>query len=172
MTKAHLPAADPADATDAPSWVERELAGCRFRDRRLGQRLRKLLTHMARAIGGSLPLACQDWANTKAAYRFLSNPKVNEYAILQGHFQATRTRFAAVDGPILVIQDTTELSYERAQPRRIGSTCRVNSGRDKEGRYRMHTVCGLLMHSCLAVTAEGLPLGLSAIKFWTRAQFK
>ncbi|WP_145963860.1 transposase, partial [Bradyrhizobium algeriense] len=138
--KARLPAAHPGEAADATSWIERELAGCRFRDRRLGQRLRKLLTHMARAIGGSLPLACQDWANTKAAYRFLSNPKVNEYAILQGHFQATRTRFAAVDGPILVIQDTTELSYERAQPRRIGSTCRVNSGRDKEGRYRMHTV--------------------------------
>jgi hypothetical protein len=172
MTKAHLPAAHPADATDVTSWVERELAGCRFRDRRLDQRLRKLLTRMAGAIGGSLPLACQDWASTKAAYRFLSNPKVSEHEILQGHFQATRSRFAAVDGPILVIQDTTELSYQRAQPRRIGSTCRVNSGRDKEGRYRMHTVCGLLMHSCLAVTAEGLPLGLSAIKFWTRAHFK
>jgi hypothetical protein len=172
MTKAPLPVPAPGEVTDAPSWVERELAGCSFRDNRLDQRLHKLLTHMASAIGGSLPLACQDWANTKAAYRFLSNPKVNEGAILQGHFQATRTRFAAVDGPILVIQDTTELSYQRAQPRRIGSTYRVNSGRDKEGRYRMHTVCGLLMHSCLAVTAQGLPLGLSAIKFWTRAQFK
>jgi hypothetical protein len=28
------------------------------------------------------------------------------------------------------------------------------------------------MHSSLAVTAEGLPLGLSAIKFWTRDEFK
>jgi hypothetical protein len=172
MTKAHLPVAHPADGTDATSWVERELAGCRFRDNRLGQRLRKLLTHMAGAIGGSLPLACQDWANTKAAYRFLSNPKVSEHEILHGHFQATRTRFAAVGGPILVIQDTTELSYERAQPGRIGATRRVNSGRDKAGRLRMHTVCGLLMHSCLAVTADGLPLGLSAIKFWTRPRFK
>ncbi|MGF9762762.1 IS4 family transposase, partial [Microvirga sp. 0TCS3.31] len=33
-------------------------------------------------------------------------------------------------------------------------------------------MCGLLMHSCLAVTAEGLPLGLSAIKVWTRPRFK
>lgn len=133
MPKAPLPVPAPGEVTDAPSWVERELAGCSFRDNRLDQRLHKLLTHMASAIGGSLPLACQDWANTKAAYRFLSNPKVNEGAILQGHFQATRTRFAAVDGPILVIQDTTELSYQRAQPRRIGSTYRVNSGRDKGG---------------------------------------
>ena len=36
----------------------------------------------------------------------------------------------------------------------------------------MHTVCGLLMHSSLAVTAEGLPLGLAAVKFWTRKKFK
>ena len=36
----------------------------------------------------------------------------------------------------------------------------------------MHTVCGLLMHASLAVTTEGMPLGLAAIKFWTRAKFK
>ncbi len=28
------------------------------------------------------------------------------------------------------------------------------------------------MHSSLAVTTEGLPLGLAAIKFWTRDKFK
>jgi hypothetical protein len=32
-----------------------------------------LLEHVCDAVGGSIPLACQDWANTKAAYRFLSN---------------------------------------------------------------------------------------------------
>jgi hypothetical protein len=28
------------------------------------------------------------------------------------------------------------------------------------------------MHSSLVVTAEGLPLGLAAVKFWTRSRFK
>ncbi|UGY11747.1 hypothetical protein HAP48_0001080 (plasmid) [Bradyrhizobium septentrionale] len=28
------------------------------------------------------------------------------------------------------------------------------------------------MHSSLAVTLEGLPLGLSAVKFWTRKKFR
>jgi hypothetical protein len=28
------------------------------------------------------------------------------------------------------------------------------------------------MHSSLAVTTEGLPLGLTAIKLWTRKKFK
>src|ERR687897_611076 len=97
------------DATIDP-WWEDELAGCVFVDERLGQRLRKLIERRAGTIGASLPLACQDWANTKAAYRFFSHDRVSEAQILAGHFQATHDRFAATDGPILVIQDTTEVS--------------------------------------------------------------
>ena len=154
------------------AWFDREIAGCSFADERLNKRLRNLLERMGDAIGASIPLACQDWANTKAAYRFFSNDRFNEAEILAGHFQSTQSRFAAADGPILVLQDTTEFSYQRERPERIGLTYRVNSGKDKAGRFRMHTVCGLLMHSSLAVTTEGLPLGLAAVKFWTRQKFK
>jgi hypothetical protein len=127
---------------------------------------------MSGAIGASLPLACQDWASTKAAYRFFSNGRVDEGPILSGHFQATRERFAATEGVILVVQDTTEFSYQRERPEAIGVTYSVNSGRDKAGRVRSHTVCGLLMHASLVVTTEGLPLGLSAVRFWSRQKFK
>ena len=153
-------------------WWEDELAGCVFTDARLGQRLRKLIEQMGSAIGASLPLACQDWANTKAAYRFFSNDRVSEAVILAGHFQSTRDRFAATDGPILVVQDTTEFTFQRKRAEAVGITCRVNSGRDKAGRFRMHTVCGLLMHASLVITTEGLPLGLSAVKFWSWQRFK
>ncbi|MGO8366648.1 IS4 family transposase, partial [Rhizobium johnstonii] len=37
---------------------------------------------------------------------------------------------------------------------------------------RHHTVCGILMHSSLALTLDGLPLGLAAVKFWSRDKFK
>jgi hypothetical protein len=156
----------------ADAWFDRELAGCRFADDRLNKRLRRLLERMEGAVGASIPLACQDWANTKAAYRFFSNDRVSEEEILAGHFQATQSRFAATSGPILVLQDTTEFTFQRERADAIGNTTRVNSGKDRAGRWRMHTVCGLLMHSSLAVTLDGLPLGLSAIKFWTRKKFK
>jgi hypothetical protein len=156
----------------AEPWFDRELAGCSFADERLNKRLRRLLERMEGAVGASIPLACQDWANTKAAYRFFSNDRVSEEEILAGHFQATRSRFAATSGPILVLQDTTEFTFQRERSDGIGITYRVNSGKDKAGRFRMHTVCGLLMHSSLAVTLDGLPLGLAAIKFWTRSKFK
>jgi hypothetical protein len=58
---------------DAASWVDQELAGSTFKDERLGRRLRKLLVQMAGAVGAPIPLACQDRANTKAAYHYLGS---------------------------------------------------------------------------------------------------
>ena len=100
--------------------LDKELAGCRFCDPRLGRRFQKLVGQLATRLGQTIPLACQDWTNTKAAYRFLSNGRVNELAILAGHFQATRERFGARDGPILVLHDTTEFSYTRESKEAIG----------------------------------------------------
>lgn len=156
--------------TDA--WFDDELAGCSLADERLNKRLRKLLAQIGSSMGQSIPLVCQDWANAKAAYRFFSNDRVSEADILAGHFQSTHDRTAATDGPVLVLHDTTEFSYRRDKPEAIGITKSINSGRDKAGRLRSHTVCGILMHSSLVVTTEGLPLGLAAVKFWTRKKFK
>ena len=157
---------------EADVQFDRELAGCNLADGRLNKRLHRLVAQIGSAMGQSIPLVCQDWANTKAAYRFFSNQRVNEADILAGHFQSTRERTVASDGPVLVLHDTTEFSYQRENSGAIGITKSINSGRDKAGRLRSHTVCGILMHSSLAVTTEGLPLGLTAVKFWTRKKFK
>ena len=55
------------------SRIDNEVAGCSFKDARLAKRFGKLLGMMSEGIGESIPYACQDWANTKAAYRFFSN---------------------------------------------------------------------------------------------------
>src|ERR1700720_1199979 len=141
------------------AWFDRELAGCSFVDERLNKRLRKLVAQIGSGVGQSIPLACQDWANTKAAYRFFSNERVSEREILRGHFQSTRDRTKAAAGPILVLHDTTEFSFQREKPKSIGLTHKT-------------TTCGILMHSSLAITTDGLPLGLTAVKFWTRKKFK
>lgn len=91
---------------------------------------------------------------------------------MAGHFQSAHDRIAITDGPILVLHDTTEFTDKREKSEAIGVTTRVNRGHDQAGRLRSHTVCGILMHSSLAITTEGLPLGLTAVKFWTRQKFK
>jgi Transposase DNA-binding len=163
-------ASEPVSAADR--WVDRETAGCEFRDARLGDRFRKLLAQIGSAMGQSIPLVCQDWANTKAAYRFFSNDRVSEADILAGHFQSTRDRVVATDALVLVLHDTTEFTYQRESSEAVGITKKINSGRDKKGRLRSHTVCGILMHSSVAVTTDGVPLGPTAAKFWTRKKFK
>ncbi len=153
-------------------WVDQELSGAVFADERLGKRLRSLLEQLAQSPGDSIPLVCQDWANTKAAYRFLDNDRVNEADILAGHFEATADRAASTDGPLLVLHDTTEFSYQRDDIEALGKT-RINiAGVYRDGTPRYYTACGILMHSSLVVTPEGLPLGLAAIKFWSRKKFK
>lgn len=160
------------NAPDNKIWLDHEISGCKFKDERLGKRFRTLIEQLWNGVGESIPFACQDWANTKAAYRFFANDRVNEKEILSGHFQSTRERFSKTSDTVLVLQDTTEFSYERDKPETIGATHIIPNGIDILGKLRRHTKCGILMHSSLAVTSDGLPLGLTAIKFWTRKQFK
>jgi hypothetical protein len=66
----------------------------------------------------------------------------------------------------LAIQDTTEFGY-LGEKRGIEYT-----GTTGFGASKMHFRRGILMHSCLLVSQEGLPLGLSSAKFWTRKESK
>jgi hypothetical protein len=148
------------------AWVDQELEGAYFQDVRLGKRLRRLLGLMANGLGQSIPLACQDWANTKAAYRFFSNPRITEEEILSGHFACTQARTAAIHEPLLVLHDTTEFSFQGAGEG-IGLLTALPFPSKRRVRIR-----GLLMHSSLALTTDGIPLGLLSAKFWTRKAFK
>ncbi|MBV9305024.1 MAG: hypothetical protein JOZ45_02730 [Acidobacteriaceae bacterium] len=49
-------------------WIETELATCPLPDQRLRQRLQQLLQQFSSGLGDSLPLACQDWANTNTVH--------------------------------------------------------------------------------------------------------
>jgi hypothetical protein len=143
-----------------------------FADARLRRRFGDLLGQLAAGIGKSIPQACRDWAGAKAAYRFLANSRVSEGDILGGHMAATSERFRASRGVVPLLQDTTEFTYQRASANAIGVTKSVNSGRDAKGRWRHHTLCGLLMHTSLAITEGGVPLGVTALKVWTRSKFR
>lgn len=157
---------------DDTSWLGQEIERSRFRDLRLRKRFGLLLERLWKGMGQTIPLACQDWANTKAAYRFMDNDRVNEQDILSGHFHSTAQRFSTTDGPILVLQDTTPFSYERERPELIGYASNTLTAAKRYGRDKESPQCGILMHSSLAVTTEGLPLGLASIKFWSRKEFK
>jgi hypothetical protein len=151
-----------------PHWVDQEVLASGFKDKRLGKRFKTVLKQLSEATAESIPWACQDWASTKAAYRFFDNDRVSEQEILAGHFRATRERFAGTTAKVLVLHDTTELSYRREN---IGLLHKPKHGPDDRWR-KENPLCGISMHSGLVVTQAGLPLGLAAVKFWTRQEFK
>jgi hypothetical protein len=161
-----------ANTSPAKAWIEQEVGGYHFKDARLAKRFNKLPGMMSEGIGESVPYACQDGANTRAACRFFSNAQVSEAQIMAGHFQATQGRLAQTNQRILMLHDTCEFSFQRDQDSQIGLLGRPACGKGRDGRIKHITVRGILMHSSLAITLDGLPLGLTAIKFWTRKQFK
>lgn len=155
------------EPTQADVLIQGELDAAVFPDKRLGKRLGLIVNQFVDGTAQSVPLACQDWANTKAAYRFFANDRVTEEDILAGHFRSTRERFGGVGGTMLVLHDTTQLSYRREN---IGL---LHRGRkDRAHPLGNRPLCGLSIHSSLVLTAAGLPLGLAAVKFWTRQAFK
>ena len=139
-----------------------------FSDQRLGKGFQKVISQLAEGSAESLPLSCQDWANTKAAYRFFANDRVTEADILAGHFRCTNERFSNVSGTMLILHDTTQLSYRREN---VGLLHRPKHGPSDRWK-KEHPVCGISLHSSLVLTPAGLPLGLAAVKFWTRTEFK
>ncbi len=116
-------------------WLDHDIASCNFKDKRLKERFRKILEQIWNGIGKTIPFPCQDWANTKAAYRFLSNERASEKEILDGHFIATKERVTAQkEGMMLVLQDTTEFSYNSSHPDKIGWTSNLQIGKSMVGK--------------------------------------
>jgi hypothetical protein len=62
-------------------WLGKELSAVKFPDARLDKRLRSLMEKMSKGVGRSIPWACQDWAATKAAYRFFSNGRLSHHGV-------------------------------------------------------------------------------------------
>ena len=92
------------------SWAEEEFEKVDLGDKRLNQRLVKLCDSFSEAPESPINQACQDWSETKAAYRFFRNEPVDAGQIMAAHRDKTAIR-AANHKTILAIQDTSYLIY-------------------------------------------------------------
>ena len=70
-----------AAARDADSLIQKELECGAFPDERLGKRFSVMLQQLSDDTAESSPLACQDWANTKAAYRFSGKRPAEDHLV-------------------------------------------------------------------------------------------
>ena len=130
-------------------WAKHEFQHALLPNQHLVKRLILLTTDFALQPTASIPQACGSWSQAKAAYRFFDNDAIDPDDILASHVQATIHR-AAAHPVVLCAQDTTTLNYStHPQTRGLGP---IGGNRDK--------TIGLLLHSTLALTPSGQPLGL------------
>ena len=139
-----------------PSWAVQELHTADLGDRRLNRRLAHVVGHLAAQPNVSVPQAAGSWAATKATYRLWASDRITPEAIRQPHITSTFERVHA-QPTILAIQDTTTLDFTHHPATRgigpIGGTS-----------YQQ----GFKAPSVLAVTPDGLPLGLLHQQVWVR----
>lgn len=63
-------------------WVTEELSSLTLCDKRLNSRAHKVLSQLSHNPTGSIPVACSGARESKAAYRFFDNERVNKEAYM------------------------------------------------------------------------------------------
>lgn len=146
----------PALRRPAQDWAEEEFGGCAL-DARLKKRLLMLARDFCARPTANVPQACGSRAKTKAAYRFLDHDDTSMDTLLQPHYQASEARLAE-ESVVLAVQDTTSLDY---------TTQAAIQGTGPIGSW-VNGPQGLHLHSTLAFSTQGTPLGFLDVQCWAR----
>ncbi|WP_366637078.1 IS4 family transposase, partial [Aquisalimonas sp.] len=150
----------PGEGLDGQCWAENEFGGAPLGDKRLSRRLvdsaRRQAEEPMRAFTA---VGKDDWPAVKGYYRLIDQPSDSEVTpqnILAPDRQRTRRRMQA-QSTVLCIADGTDVNFTtRPQTTGLGVI-----GGNQTGAQSL----GLHLHSTLAVTGDGLPLGVLRTRF-------
>lgn len=138
-------------------WTMREMRTADLQDKRLNERLAKVLSMLGEKPNVSIPAALDGGHNeVTAAYRLFDNSKASFVGILQSHIDATYERVAQQQ-VVIVAQDTTELDLTKPQQQVEGA-----GPLDDGARF------GEFLHPLMAFTQDGTPLGTLCAEIWIR----
>ena len=136
------------------SWAQDEFKTLELGDQRLNARAVLLAERLSSKPTESIPNACLGWAETQAAYRFLSNARSDWQALLEPHWASSLERMRQ-HKVVLNIQDTTELDFNGRQTAGLGPL----SYEAQRGMY---------LHPTYAISPEREPLGVLDAWMWAR----
>jgi len=136
------------------AWLAQEFGTVELGDKRLRNRLMKIVGDRSRHPDTSyLEASGGDRGATKAYYAFIDNPRetLRPEAMLSTHRERTIERMMRHER-VLVVQDTTDLNFSsRPHTEGLGLI-----GANQTGARAL----GLKLHTSLALSEEGLPLGV------------
>jgi len=137
-------------------WAYNELYGAKLWDPRCTKTLISAVQSLAEHP--ELSFSRVLGSRRKAVSRILHHPKTQAHDLLKGHIQATQLRCQHQDF-VLVASDTTDADFS-SHPATQGLG-------PLHDRYKYR---GFLIHSALAMTPEGIPLGLLSQRSWVREE--
>jgi hypothetical protein len=144
-----------SDGLESGGWAGKEFGGAKLGDARLSQRLVEIAQMKGEQPGsGFADVAGGDWAATKGYYRLIDHPDqeaVSMERILAPHRERTIRRMKG-QRVVLCLQDGSTLDFSGlSQCEGLGVIGSNQTGAQTRG---------LQLHSTLAVTTRGLPLGV------------
>lgn len=132
----------------------KDFPGLDLGDVRRNERFVTMVERISRQPGSSIPRQAESWYDAKAAYHFFSSKSVSLEA-LNKIIQSYGVKQATEEAELLVIHDTSNISFGDLQAEGLGYLD------NQLGR-------GILCHSSIAVSANGLPLSLLRQHSWVR----
>jgi hypothetical protein len=133
-----------------------DFAGIEFGDKRLNKRLQQVVEEATRNAKSSILGSAGGRSEAKAFYRLLGNEKFDmEHLVAIG----TGATISRMHGTVLLIQDTSDIN--------------LNGHKKTEGLgFCSEHVRGIKLHSCIALSPEGIPFGLVSQTYETRKEAK
>lgn len=142
---------DVKNSESAQLWCEHEFSQFNCGDKRLSNRLLKISKAKLKMPTQSLNTACENWADTKGAYRFFNNDKVTVKNILAPHIYRTIERINQNNNQdFLILQDTTDIVLtHHKSTENLGKITSANTD-----------ILGFHIHTAFCINLSGEPLGI------------
>ncbi|MFO0946006.1 MAG: IS4 family transposase [Planctomycetota bacterium] len=144
----------------ASIWASRIASVTDLGDERLEARFAQILQTLSEKPLDSFPQACESSGEAKALYRFLKNKRTRHERLLAPIVDVTAEQCRG-QKVVLAVQDTTSVNFSNLE-----FAVGLGPLNDKK------SVQGLLVHSTLALSLDGTPLGLLDQQSWARPKGK
>lgn len=148
---------EPCDVADgAEVWAGRIAAAADLPDARLNTRLASILRTFAQKPKDAIPQAAGDAHDAKGIYRFFQNHRFGYASLVEALARVTAAACGGAER-VYVAHDSSSLNY---------SSLRTTTGLGRLGKGE--GADGLILHSALALSSDGLLRGLLSVELWAR----
>lgn len=138
-------------------WAVEEFGRARLGDERRRARLIAMAVRAAQTPSGRVTAVFRREAERQGAYDFLESPHIEPSALVTALRDACSTRCAGLPYVFVPVDGTSITVVDRAKSKDFGAIGTYSQGSR-----------GVKVIDSIAVSPEGVPLGICAMKWWTR----